>query len=106
MTLAIGILFPQTFTRLLVMSPSVWWDDFAIFRLVDSIEEKPTLKIWLDTGTREPGWEQARVLRDRLAKKGWKLRDDLQYMEVEGADHTESAWGARVSPALRFLFPP
>jgi predicted alpha/beta superfamily hydrolase len=105
-TLAIGILFPGTFTRLMVMSPSIWWDDFAIYRLVDSIEEKPPLKIWLDTGTREPGWEQARVLRDRLAKKGWRLRDDLQYMEVEGADHTEAAWGARVSPALRFLFPP
>jgi len=46
------------------------------------------------------------VLRDRLAKKGWKLRDDLHYMEVEGADHTEAAWAARVEPALRFLFPP
>jgi predicted alpha/beta superfamily hydrolase len=105
-TLAIGILFPQTFTRLMVMSPSVWWDDFAIYRLVDSVEQKPPLKIWLDTGTREPGWEQARVLRDRLAKKGWKLRDDLHYMEVEGGDHTEAAWAARVEPALRFLFPP
>ena len=105
-TLAIGILFPGTFTRLMVMSPSIWWDDFAIYRLVDSIEEKPPLKIWLDTGTSEPGWEQARALRDRLAKKGWRLRDDLQYMEVEGAEHTEAAWGARVGPALRFLFPP
>jgi len=105
-TLAIGILFPGTFTRLMVMSPSIWWDDFAIYRLVDSIEEKPPLKIWLDTGTREPGWEQARVLCNRLAKKGWRLRDDLQYMEVEGAEHTEAAWGARISPALRFLFPP
>src|SRR5206468_3095140 len=90
-TLAIGILFPGTFTRLMVMSPSIWWDDFAIYRLVDSIEEKPPLKIWLDTGTREPGWEQARVLCNRLAKKGWRLRDDLQYMEVEGAEHTEAA---------------
>jgi predicted alpha/beta superfamily hydrolase len=105
-TLAIGILFPQTFTRLMVMSPSVWWDDFAIYRIVDSVEQKPPLKIWLDTGTREPGWEQARVLRDRLAKKGWKLRDDLHYMEVKDADHTEAAWAARVEPALRFLFPP
>src|SRR5436305_1476839 len=105
-TLAIGILFPRTFTRLMVMSPSIWWDDFAIYRLVDSIEEKPPLKIWLDTGTSEPGWEQARALRDRLAKKGWRLRDDLQYMEVEGAEHTEAAWGARVEPALCFLFPP
>jgi predicted alpha/beta superfamily hydrolase len=105
-TLAIGILYPQAFTRLIVMSPSIWWDDFAIYRLVDSIEGKPPLKIWLDTGTAEPGWEQARELCDRLVEKGWKLFNDLQYLEVEGANHSESAWAARVDPALRFLFPP
>jgi predicted alpha/beta superfamily hydrolase len=105
-TLAIGILFPRAFTRLIVMSPSIWWDDFAIYRLVDMIEEKPPLKIWLDTGTAEPGWEQARELRDRLVEKEWRLYDDLQYMEVEGADHSEAAWAARVDPALRFLFSP
>jgi len=105
-TLAIGILYPRAFSRLIVMSPSIWWDDFAIYRLVDSIEQKPPLKIWLDTGTAEPGWEQARELRDRLFEKGWKLRDDLQYIEAKGADHSEAAWAARVDPALRFLFPP
>ena len=68
-TLAIGILYPQVFTRLIVMSPSIWWDDFAIYRLVDSIEQKPPLKIWLDTGTAEPGWEQARELRQSPAGK-------------------------------------
>src|SRR5256885_13302296 len=36
-TLAIGILYPEKFCRLMVMSPSVWWDNFAIYRLVDSI---------------------------------------------------------------------
>jgi predicted alpha/beta superfamily hydrolase len=105
-TLAIGILFPHTFTRLIVMSPSIWWDGFSIYRLVDMIEEKPALKIWLDTGTFEPGWENARALRDRLVEKGWKLYDDLQYLEIEGADHSEAAWAIRVDPALRFLFPP
>jgi predicted alpha/beta superfamily hydrolase len=105
-TLAIGILFPDFFKQLMVMSPSIWWDDFAIYRLVDLIEEKPPLKIWLDTGTNEPGWEQARELRDRLVEKGWKLQNDLHYMEMEGADHSEAAWGLRVGPALRFLFPP
>ena len=105
-TLAIGILYSQAFTRLIVMSPSIWWDDFAIFRLVDSIRDKPPLKIWLDTGTNEPGWEQARELRDRLVKKGWKVFDDLQYLEVKGADHSERAWAARVDMALHFLFPP
>jgi len=105
-TLAIGILYPQAFSRLIVMSPSIWWDDFAIYRLVDSIRDKPPLKIWLDTGTNEPGWEQARELRNRLVQKGWKVLDDLQYLEVKGADHSERAWAARVDMALHFLFPP
>jgi predicted alpha/beta superfamily hydrolase len=104
-TLAIGILFPDAFNRLIVMSPSIWWDDFAIYRLVDMIEKKPPLKIWLDTGTAEPGWEQAGALRDRLIGKGWALDVDLTYLEVVGADHSEAAWAARVDPALRFLFP-
>jgi predicted alpha/beta superfamily hydrolase len=105
-TLAIGLLYPEVFTRLIAMSPSIWWDDCSICRLVDSLEEKPPLKIWLDTGTNEPGWENARGLRDRLVEKGWRLHDDLHYAEVEGAGHNEGAWAARVDPALRFLFPP
>jgi predicted alpha/beta superfamily hydrolase len=105
-TLAIGILYPQSFSRLMVMSPSIWWDDFAVYRLVDAIERKPPLKIWLDTGTAEAGWEQARELLNRLIEKGWKPQKDIQYMEATGADHSEAAWAARVEPALRFLFPP
>jgi len=105
-TLAIGLVCSQVFSRLMVMSPSIWWDDFAIYGLVDSIQQKPPLKIWLDTGTAEPGWEQARELLKRLLEKGWKLQKDILYMESEGADHSEGAWAARVEPALRFLFPP
>lgn len=105
-TLVLGLWFPQVFKRLAVMSPSIWWDDCAIYRIVDELEEKPALKIWLDTGTREPGWERAQVLRDRLVEKGWRLYDDLQYTEVQGGDHSEGAWGARFEAVLRFLYPP
>ena len=105
-TLALGLWFPNVFTRLMVMSPSIWWDDCAIYGIVDELEEKLPLKIWLDTGTQEPGWERARDLRDRLVGRGWRLFDDLQYFEAEGAGHSEGAWAARVDPALRFLFPP
>src|SRR6202011_6187828 len=97
-TLAMGILFPQVFPRLIVMSPSIWWDDFAVYRLVGTIEQKSPLKIWLDTGTAEPGWERARELRDRLIEKGWRPDVDLSYLEVEGAGHSEAAWAARVEP--------
>ena len=105
-TLTLGLWFPQVFHRLAVMSPSIWWDDCAIYRILDEAEEKPPLKIWLDTGTQEPGWERARELRDRLIEKGWRLYDDLQYTEAKGADHSEGAWAARFEAVLRFLFPP
>jgi len=104
-TLVIGILYPQAFSRLMVMSPSVWWDNFVIYRLVESIEQKPPLKIWFDTGTAEPGWEDARGLLDLLIEKGWQPQKDIQYMEAQGANHSEASWAARVEPALRFLFP-
>jgi predicted alpha/beta superfamily hydrolase len=105
-TLSAGLWHPDVFQRLIVMSPSVWWDNQAIVRMVDALPEKLPLRIWLDTGTNEPGWERARTLRDTMIEKGWRLYDDLQYMEIEGADHSEAAWAGRVDPALRFLFPP
>ena len=105
-TLSVGLWFPEVFRRLIVMSPSVWWDNQVIVKMFEDLPDKLPLKIWLDTGTHEPGWERARTLRDAMIEKGWRLYDDLQYVEVEGADHSEGAWAARVDPALRFLFPP
>jgi predicted alpha/beta superfamily hydrolase len=107
-TLVLGLWFPNYFTRLAVLSPSIWWDDCAIYKIVDALDEteKPPLKIWLDTGTREEGWERARELRDRLVEKGWRLHDDLLYLEADGSDHSEGAWATRMDPVLRFLFPP
>jgi predicted alpha/beta superfamily hydrolase len=105
-TIALGLWFPNVFTRLGVLSPAVWWDDQAIVGMVEQLPNKFPLRIWLDTGTHEEGWERARTLRDALVEKGWKLYDDLQYMEVEGGEHTEGAWAARMDPVLRYLFPP
>ncbi len=105
-TLYLGLKYPKTFTRLAVMSPSIWWDDCAIYDFVETVKRKPPLKIWLDTGTEEEGWERARELRERLIAKGWMIGRDLHYHEAGGAGHTEGAWAARIDSVLTFLFPP
>ncbi len=107
-TMSLGLWFPKIFTRLAVMSPSIWWDEKILYAMVEAVDEdaRPPLKIWLDTGTSEEGWENARGLRDRLVEKGWRLYDDLYYVEDEGAGHTEAAWAHRLDAALRFLYPP
>lgn len=104
-TLALGLWYPNVFRRLAVLSPSVWWDECIICRMVGELEGKLPLKIWLDTGTHEPGWERAAQLRDALVEQGWRLDDDLNYLEVAGADHSEGAWSARFESVLRFLYP-
>jgi len=106
LTLTLAFWFPNVFSRLIVMSPSVWWDNQVLVKMVEELETKLPLKIWLDIGTHEQGWELTRRLRDTLVEKGWRLYGDLQYLEIAGGEHKEAAWASRVDPALRFLFPP
>ncbi|MCI0524570.1 MAG: alpha/beta hydrolase [Acidobacteria bacterium] len=106
-TLYLGLKYPQVFSRLMVMSPSVWWDHGVILRVVKSLRAKPSTRIWLDIGTKEgkftPG--HVRTLRDELIAQGWRLDSDLKFLQVKGGQHSEVDWGRRVEPALKFLFP-
>lgn len=94
--------------RLAVHSPSVWWDDRMILGRIGGMPHDPPMRIWLDCGTNE-GDEttaNARALRDALLARGWRLDEDLRYVEAAGAAHDEKSWAQRVAPMLRFLFPP
>jgi predicted alpha/beta superfamily hydrolase len=106
-TLYLGLQHPDIFGKLAVLSPSVWWDDRVILKLVRMTDPKPRLSIWLDIGTREGGRtvRDARALRDELVRAGWVAGSDLRYAEIPEADHTEAAWAERVGPFLEYLFP-
>ncbi len=107
-SLYLGLRYPWVFGKLCAMSPSVWWRNRAILRTVAKMKRKPDVRIWLDIGTREGtrALPDARALKDALVDKGWKLGEDLAYGEVEGGEHSETAWAQRVGPMLKFLFPP
>jgi len=106
-SLYLGLRYSTVFSRLAVMSPSVWWRNRTILKTVAALAEKPALRIWLDIGTKESrlAVPDARALRDALISKAWQLGEDLAYFEAEGAEHTESAWAQRAGPMLQFLFP-
>jgi pimeloyl-ACP methyl ester carboxylesterase len=111
-SLYFALAYPETFSRCGVVSPAVWWASAEIFNWVRG-PRSPRSRLWLDMGTAEG--KSARVterllkgvrsLRDALTSCGWTLGETLHYLEAEGAQHNESAWGARVEPMLQFLFP-
>lgn len=108
LTMHLGLRYPTAFSRLAVMSPSVWWDDREILREVEALASKPPLRVWLDAGTAEGAQviADARALRDALVAKGWILGEDLAYVEAPGGEHNEQSWAARIDHVLKFLFPP
>jgi predicted alpha/beta superfamily hydrolase len=108
-TMAIALEYPNVFGKLAIVSPSVWWENQAILQDVGKYAGTARPKIWLDIGTNEGRTPEktvadTRLLRDALVAKGWKLNQNLAYMEAEGAAHNEKSWAARVGPMLEFLW--
>ena len=111
-SLYLGLKYPNVFSRIAVVSPAVWWADNQIVHYTEASPKEP-LRIWLDIGTKEGSDAQqaqrtvdgARLLKETLVKKSWRLGKDLKYFEAEGAEHNERAWAARAEQILEFLFP-
>lgn len=107
-SLYLALTRPDVFSKVIAMSPSVWWNKRAILKMISRARLKPRLQVWLDVGTEE-GEEAVRdvhALRDVLLGKGWRQGDDLAFCVGKGATHNEAAWAARLGPALEFLYAP
>ena len=95
---------PEIFGQAAALSPSVWFADSAMLRLVEA-DPAPTGRLYLDVGTGEaaPMVAGVRRLRDLLVDRGLEEGPRFRYVEDEGADHHESHWGRRFRDALPFL---
>jgi predicted alpha/beta superfamily hydrolase len=106
-SLYLGLEHAETFGKLAVMSPSIWWNHKSILGYVNDYEGPPWPRIWLDVGDGEGKRVKADVdlLDARLQSNGWKPEVNLHYQMVPGGTHDEAAWAARVGDMLKFLFP-
>ncbi len=106
-TLYLGLKYADLFSRLAVLSPSVWWNHKSIVGYVNETRLNHHPRIWLDVGNAEGRRTLSDVdlLARRLRANGWRQNVDLQYECIAGGTHDEAAWAQRVEPMLRFLFP-
>ena len=106
-SLYLALQYRDTFGKIAVMSPSIWWDQRSILTIVRRVDPDPPLRIWLDMGTAEG----VRHLRDTdllyttLIDRGWEAGQTILYTRDEGALHNEDAWARRLPAVLEFLFP-
>ncbi len=115
--LHLGWTRPQVFGLVAALSPSLWWGERKLITRFGGDEPKlKPKKIWIDMGTEESldddnnnqisdGIDDLRTLRAVLLAQGYKLGEDLFYREIEGGQHDEAAWAARIPDVLKALFP-
>jgi predicted alpha/beta superfamily hydrolase len=96
-----AINYPEMFSFAGAMSPSYWHAEGAI---LEELAEKPKLplRFWICQGTEE--WSDfTRPAVDILLENGYVYGEDVVYYEVNGADHNEAAWAARLDYPFIFF---
>ena len=107
-SLYLGLRHPEIFSRLALMSPSVWWNHKSILGYLNEhapqVWERP--KVWLDIGDREghKTMRDVEQLARRLKANGWRPGETMYFEKVHGGTHDEASWATRVRPMLKFLF--
>ncbi len=106
---AAGVAEPDTFGRVIAMSPSLWARERDVIARFDRARVRP-MRLWIDVGSREPDAEDlipymvgdARDLRDVAIRRGMVFGRDVGFDEALGEDHDMSAAGRRMRQALLF----
>jgi predicted alpha/beta superfamily hydrolase len=111
LSLYLGFSHPESFTKVGAVSPSIWWANKDITTRYAGLPAKLPLRIWEDIGTDEGSTPQQEVdnaaaFRDVLVSKGWVPGDDLTYLQIPNATHSEPSWAARLDKVLAYLYPP
>jgi enterochelin esterase-like enzyme len=112
-TVGVAMAAPGRFGRLIVMSPSVWWDRRAILRRLRRAPLDPRTRVWIDAGTKEGAKtvRDARDLADLIrapvpgdAPTGADNAARVQFVVDPEGDHSERSWARRIGAAIAFCY--
>lgn len=110
--LQLALTRPDVFGGVAALSPTTWWANGALLRMLAALPAHLPVRIWIDAGKREapPLRQGVRAVAELLLAKGWHkhrtaARGDLRHLEVPRGRHDELAWGRRLDRVLQFLFP-
>ncbi|TDO92022.1 putative alpha/beta superfamily hydrolase [Halanaerobium saccharolyticum] len=105
-TFNIGLRRSDLFSKLAVMSPSLWWGKSSPLEKINSYDyQSLNSQIWLDTGEAEGkfmSFTEDVIYELKYLKNNLKL--DLIYYQVPEAIHSETAWAARVHCPLLYFY--
>lgn len=114
------------FDKVGAFSGSFWWrskdlskgytdNDRIMHSIIKNTKEKPDLKIWLQTGTKDETADRNKNgiidsiddtidLIKELENKGFKRPDDVRYVEMFGGSHDTSTWAKAMPKFLVWAF--
>ena len=101
LSLWMGYQYPDVFSTVGAISPSLWVADGSMLYVLESVAKKD-IRIWIDQGTGEYS-DFTRNAVSILISKGYKYGEDLVYYEVRGAEHNEIAWSKRIECPFIFF---
>ena len=117
---------PQLFDKTGVFSGSFWWrskelgkgytdKDRIMHRIVSTATSIPSLKFWLQTGTKDETADRNKNgiidsiddtvdLIKELENKGYSRPADIQYLEMVGGTHNVTTWAEAMPKFLVWAF--
>lgn len=77
--------------------------DLRMFRKVQRSKRKRNVKIYLDSGWPGDNFAPTQAMTHMLLQKGYSLGQDISYLAVPEAEHSEAAWASRLHLPFQFL---
>ena len=98
--------YPEAFGGALVMSPSFWLADEAIFHFIAGRPNPAVSRVYMDAGAREDKGkvvDAVKRMAEHLVARGYDADRLMWRADPKGA-HSEADWRRRLPKALRFMY--